>query len=139
METMTAAQYRAGLAVARERATKMTGPERAMQKHLSQSLAAGAIRSFRYEGMKLLIGGDPGAEGPKTWYTPDFMVVQNDGSITLIEVKAAWKVKGTNGYRLGFEGDARTKLRIAAGQWPIFRFVAMAPLKTGAWLSEAIS
>jgi len=59
----------------------------------------------------------------RTYYTPDFMVLRSDGSLEMHEVKGFW------------EDDARVKIKVAAEQFPVFRFVA-AKKKGGGWVFE---
>lgn len=56
----------------------------------------------------------------KTWYTPDFVTLHEDGRIMV------WEVKGW------LRDDAAVKLKVAAEQYPWFRF-ALAFWKKGQW------
>jgi hypothetical protein len=61
----------------------------------------------------------------KTFYTPDFMVMQSDGTIEFHEVKGFW------------EDDARVKVKVFAEMYP--EFVVKAITKTkGQWNVEVI-
>lgn len=64
---------------------------------------AGEIVLWRYERVTLKLADD-------TRYTPDFWVLELDGSVSIIEVKGF------------FREDALVKLKVAASQFPEFRF-----------------
>ena len=64
---------------------------------------AGKIVLWRYERVTLKLADD-------TRYTPDFYVLELDGSVSLIEVKGFMR------------DDALVKLKVAASQFPEFRF-----------------
>lgn len=64
------------------------------------------IEWFKFEGMKFRLANN-------TFYTPDFAVMQPDRSFELHEVKGFWT------------DDARVKIKVAAGLYPIFRFLAV--------------
>ena len=71
----------------------------------------------------------------RTTYTPDFMVLLNDGTLELIDTKVYWHGKGGKKGRAGWEEDARVKVKIAAEMYPLFTFKG-AVLKDGAWIYE---
>lgn len=66
--------------------------------------AAEEILFWQYESIKLRIAA-------KTFYTPDFLVVNADGVVELHEVKGFWR------------DDARVKIKVAAEMFP-FAFYA---------------
>jgi len=76
---------------------------------------ASEIVSHRFEAVKLRLANN-------TFYTPDFMVVTQD-EIQFHEVKGFWR------------DDARVKIKVAAAQYPEFRFVAIQKTKDG-WKTE---
>ena len=84
---------------------------------LSGFQANGEIREFFFEAVKLKLG-------KACFYTPDFMVIRNDGRIEMHEVKGFW------------EDDARVKIKTAADKFP-FVFIAVKQTKTG-WETEII-
>ncbi|GGO89088.1 hypothetical protein GCM10011348_46020 [Marinobacterium nitratireducens] len=85
---------------------------------LEPAVAAGTYRSARFEAVKLRLAD-------RTFYTPDFQVVNDEtGEIELHEVKGYW------------EDDARVKIKVAAAQFPEFRFIAVQH-KKGEWIREA--
>ncbi len=90
--------------------------EKARAILLEAMVRAGKVRSWRYEKLTLKLADD-------CRYTPDFMVVENDGGITLEEVKGHWR------------DDARVKVRVAATQFPEFTFQGLT-LAKGVWSIE---
>lgn len=95
----------------------MNGTERAYSLLLSRRQAAGEIREFKFEAVKLILGN-------RCSYTPDFMVVGPDGTLEFHEVKGFWR------------DDARVKIKTAADKFP-FVFIAAKQTKTG-WEIETI-
>lgn len=83
--------------------------EQQYQAHLQQRLDAGEIQWFAYERVKLRLAD-------KTFYTPDFMVLELDGTVTLVEVKGSWSAPN--------QDKSRVKLKVAAETYWMFRFVA---------------
>lgn len=75
---------------------------------------AGEIQDWQFERVTLKLA-------PDCRYTPDFFILERDGTITLEEAKGHW------------EDDARVKIRVAADRFPWFRFVAVrrVPKKEG--------
>lgn len=76
---------------------------------------AGSILEYKFESVKLRLAD-------KTFYTPDFMVVNADGVLEMHEVKGFW------------EDDARVKIKVAAETFP-FHFKAITH-KRGQWEVE---
>jgi hypothetical protein len=74
-------------------------------KRLDILKTAGEIKWFAWESMKFRLAN-------KTWYTPDFIVLQSDGQIEVHEVKGYW------------EDDARAKVKVFAELYPLFRVKA---------------
>lgn len=66
----------------------------------------GEVDRWMYEAVKLRLA-------PKTFFTPDFVVVKADGYLELHEVKGHW------------EEDARIKMKVAAEMYPMFKFIAV--------------
>lgn len=93
----------------------MNKTEQAYAAHLALLQRAGEIREYRFEPLKLRLAD-------KTFYTPDFAVVRAD-CLELHEVKGFW------------EDDARVKIKVAAAQYPWFRFVAV-QRKRQQWVME---
>ncbi len=66
----------------------------------------GQILWWEFEAMKFKLAD-------KTYYTPDFIVMDSNLEISIREVKGHW------------EDDARVKIKCAAAKFPIFRFMAI--------------
>src|SRR4029077_19801939 len=69
---------------------RMNRTERRYSQHLEILRAAGEVRWWAFEAIKLRLAR-------RTWYTPDFLVELPDGELTVHEVKGHW------------EDDARVK------------------------------
>ncbi len=93
--------------------------ESAYEDVLRMRQHAGEILWYRFEGLKFRLADN-------TFYSPDFVVMMNDGQIEAHEVKGFWT------------DDARVKIKVAAAQYP-FRFVAIkakAKKNGGGWEME---
>ena len=105
---------------------KMNRTEQKWADQLDADLAAGLIRDWKFETMRLRIVL-PGGEGAKAkWFTPDFLVVELNGVERLDEVK------GTG------PDDAASilRLRIAADLYPWKKFRLVKRLRAeqgGGW------
>lgn len=82
---------------------------------LKPRLYTNQVLSYQFEGLKLRLA-------KKTFYTPDYVVV-TPVCIELHEVKGFW------------EDDARVKIKVAAAQFPYFKFVAV-QYKKSTWTYE---
>lgn len=81
----------------------------------------GGVVDFWFDAVKLRLAD-------LTFYTPDFMVLMNDGALEVHEVKGHW------------EDDARVKIKVAANLFP-FRFLAVTAKRKrdgGGWNMEEI-
>ncbi len=97
---------------------QMNTLERQYAEHLDFLKMMGELQLWRFESVKLRIS-------EKCFYTPDFLVMNQDGFIELHEVKGYW------------EGDARVKVKAASEMYPEFTFVAvMHDRKTKNWSYE---
>jgi hypothetical protein len=67
-------------------------------------------RVWKFEAITFRLGDD-------CRYTPDFMVIAEDDVVEFHEVKGFWR------------DDAKVKLRVAAEQYPMFRFKAFRRVK----------
>lgn len=85
--------------------------EQEYESHLKRHMMAGDIISYQFESIKLKLAD-------KTYYTPDFMVVNADGTMELHEVKGFW------------EDDARVKIKVAAAKFWMFQFIGVQKDKT---------
>jgi hypothetical protein len=63
----------------------------------------------------------------RTYYTPDFFVLNYDMTITIYEVKGYW------------QEDARVKFKVAAETLPLFTWVATQRMKDGVWKYEQLN
>lgn len=94
---------------------RMNKTEQAYAAHLQLLQRAGEISDYRFEALKLRLAD-------ATFYTPDFAVVRDD-VLEFHEVKGFWR------------DDARVKIKVAAAQYPWFRFVAVQRQRQQ-WLME---
>jgi len=98
---------------------RMNKTEEEYAQHLNIRLRNGEIEWFQFEAIKLRLTD-------KTFYTPDFLVMANDGTLEAHEVKGHW------------EDDARVKIKVAAANFP-FKFIAIkrkAKKYGGGWVVE---
>jgi hypothetical protein len=99
-----------------QKITRPKGPnklEEAYMRQLDFLKTIGAVKSWKYESLKLRL-----AEG--AWYTPDFFVELTDGVLEIHETK-------------GFMREAAfVRLKVAAEQYPQFRFKLVKRIK-GLW------
>ena len=106
--------------------TRTPGPRRGMNKlearyaaRLEAMRLAGEIAAWRYESLKLRLAD-------KTWYTPDFEVLLNDGGLELHETKGYW------------QDDARVKIKVAAEAYPEIVFRVVREVRKQ-WVIEEVS
>ena len=88
--------------------------EQAWAERLEIEKALGEVLDYRYEAVKLRLAD-------KTFYTPDFMVIQGDGTIRFDETKGFMR------------DDANLKIKVAAAQFDRFRFRLIKKIK-GEWI-----
>lgn len=79
----------------------------------------GEIREYSFEPVKLRLA-------KSCFYTPDFLVWENDQTVTVYEVKGFWR------------DDARVKIKVAARLYPMLSFVAATKDKNLGWIFEGI-
>lgn len=84
----------------------MNKTEAEFARYLEAQKQAGEILSYQFESITLKLAND-------TRYTPDFVVINKDLTITLYEVKGFWR------------DDARVKYQVAAEKFPYFRFTVV--------------
>lgn len=102
----------------------MSKTERDYEVELKLRLDAEQIHAYRFEAITLRLAN-------RTTYTPDFYVLCCDGSMEFVEVKGSWKAPN--------QDKSRVKLKVAAEQYPEFRFVAVTRQATrdgGGWVRE---
>lgn len=86
---------------------------------LEQRKHVGEVVWYKFEGLKFRLADN-------TFYTPDFAVMLDGGQLQAHEVKGYW------------QDDARAKIKIAAGMYPI-EFIAVMPKSKkegGGWKVE---
>lgn len=93
---------------------QMNKTEEAFSHFAENHLRAGLILGWWFESVTLLLG-------PNMRYTPDFMILEADQTITFVEVKPSY-VQKESGERKVFARDgALEKLKVASTKYP-FRF-----------------
>lgn len=95
---------------------KMNKTEAAYAQHLDLLKNTGKIIWYKFEGIKFRLAD-------KTFYTPDFTVLNESFELEVHEVKGFW------------EDDAKVKIKVASELYP-FRFVAIHAVpkgKGGGW------
>ncbi|MCO6514321.1 MAG: DUF1064 domain-containing protein [Snodgrassella sp.] len=107
-------------ALGRLPAGQMNKTEQAYEQEvLKPAMQSGQIVWYQFEGIKLKLANN-------TFYTPDFNVMNADGTMEMREVKGFW------------QDDARVKIKVAASEYP-FRFIAVkriAKKNGGGWCIE---
>lgn len=93
------------LALGRMKAGRMNNTEFAYSKVLELSKASGRVLWYSFEGITLRLAD-------RTTYTPDFIVMLENGEIEVHEIKGFWT------------DDAKVKIKVAAEKFP-FRFIAL--------------
>ncbi len=108
-------------ALGRMKQGERNNTEKAYEEYLTLLKASNEIQWFAFQGMKFRI-----SDG--CFYTPDFNILRNDGTLECHEVKSIWI------------GDARVKIKAVAEMYPI-KFVAVYVKKKrdgGGWELEDI-
>lgn len=108
--------FKTGMARAVQR-KKHGEMNRTEQEHATNLDFRDDVLWWAYEAITLKLADD-------TRYTPDFVVMLDDGTIEFHETKALM----ANGKPL-FQDDARVKLKVAAKLFPMFRFRCFAGRK----------
>lgn len=106
-------------ALGRLKRGEMNKTEAAYKAHLDALQREGKVLWYAFEGITLRL-----ADGCR--YTPDFVLMTNEGWIECHEVKGYWA------------DDARVKIKVAAEHFP-FRFIALkvkAKKDGGGWSVE---
>jgi hypothetical protein len=89
---------------------EMNGLEKKYAAYLDELKHAGDILDYWFDCVKLRLAD-------KTFYTPDFLVMNADTSLEIHETKGHW------------EDDARVKIKVAADKFP-FKFKAIQLVKS---------
>jgi hypothetical protein len=111
----------APISVAWCHAREMNRTEAEYSQLLELRRLAGEIKAWGFERMKLRLAD-------RCWFIPDFDVIGVGGELEFHEVKGRWR------------DDARVKIKVAAEQFPQFRFTAWYKARKrdgGGWKSEA--
>jgi len=109
-------------------AGRMTKAEAAFRDRLTVDVNRGIIQWFRFEALKLRLAD-------RTWYTPDFVVMDEACILNCFEIKEIWAKDG----KPHWEDDARVKFKVVAEQYPILQFTAAAwNRSTGQWTFEVM-
>ena len=95
-------------ALGRLKQGQMNKTELSYDKSLKEMMAAGIIAWYKFEGIKFRLADN-------TFYTPDFVVMRDNGEMEVHEVKGFWT------------DDARVKIKVAAEIYP-FKFMAFKPI-----------
>jgi len=99
-------RFKARANTTRRVAGQMNKTEQAYAALLQSRKDAGEIHHYQFEAMALKLA-------KLTTYTPDFFIINSDGTIEYHEVKGFW------------QGTGRVKIKVAAENHPWFRFVAV--------------
>ena len=103
----------------------MNGVEREWAEALNDRLASGKIRGWKFEAVKLVVA--PAMSGGKRMtFTPDFLVWELDGTLSLEETKGGF-----------IRDDAAAKLRLVPRIFPEFRFRLCQKVR-GVWRVEEV-
>lgn len=97
-------------ALGRLKPCEMNKTEQAYSQQLDLLLASGEIKWYKFESMKFRLAD-------KTFYTPDFIVMNKRDEIEVHEVKGSMAI---------FQDDAKVKIKVAASLYP-FKFMAIFP------------
>jgi len=105
---------------------QMSTTEAKFREHLQERVERDEIFSFAFEPVRLKLAD-------LTYYTPDFMLIHNDGLIEFVEVKGSWHAPN--------QDKSRVKLKVAAEQNQWAKFSAAVPIAKkngGGWEIEEI-
>jgi hypothetical protein len=98
----------------------MNKTEARFAEMLEGKLRRNEIAWYGFEAVRLKLA-------TKTYYTPDFVILHNDGTLEFAEVKGHW------------EDDARVKIKVVAKMFWMFTFRAYKPVAQkhgGGWETE---
>lgn len=112
--------------VPRPQAGVMNKTEAAYARHLELRKIAGEVAWYAFERIVLKLAH-------RTHYRPDFLVWMPDGEVQCHEVKPR------SGAKYFARDDAKAKVKIAAFQFPLFRFFIVWPARGGGWEKEELA
>lgn len=107
-------------ALGRLKAGERNKTEAKYEAYLEKQKLAGEVLSYCFEPLHLRLAD-------KTFYKPDFLVLNKACEVEFHEVK---------GSRYIFQDDAKVKVKVAAKLFPYFRFRVAYPQKGGTWEME---
>lgn len=110
-------------AIATMHRREMNRTESKYADYLRERLMVGEIRWWEFEAWKFRLAD-------KTYYSPDFIVIDNAMRIEAHEIKSEWSTG-----KPGWTDDARVKIKAAAEHHPV-RFLAVTHMKDGSWAVE---
>lgn len=99
---------------------RMNKTEASFARLLESIKGKGIIKDFRFEGLRLAYGTDP-ETGKQIHYTPDFVAINPDGSMRLLEIKGGHIFP-----------NAILRFKCCRAFWPEFTF-EMWQYKKGEW------
>ena len=108
--------FRAKANTTRRVAGQMNKTEQAYAALLEERKKAGEIHHYQFEAMALKLA-------KLTTYTPDFFIINADGTIEFVEIKGYWHQAG------------RIKIKVASEMHPWFKFTAV-QYKKKTWIYE---
>ena len=111
-------------ALGRKKQGELNKTEQAYAMVLEDRKFRGEIAWYAYEGIKFRLAD-------KTFFTPDFAVLQADGVMEIVEIKGSKAI---------FMDDAKVKLKVSAELFPfVFKLaVPRAKRDGGGWLEEEV-
>jgi len=102
----------------------MNRTEKAFSELLEQHRMASLITAWWFEAVTLRLAHD-------LRYTPDFMLMEADNTITLVEVKAAFTNKHGDLQLTSRDDDSKIKIKTASSLFPFrFKLAILKPDKT---------
>lgn len=110
-------------ALGRLKQGEMNKTEKAFAEHLEALKRQGSIVDYWFESVKLKVASN------RCDYLPDFLVLQNDRTLELYEVKGAKAI---------FTDDAKVKCKVCADKYP-FKLLVVYPIPKklgGGWEIE---
>lgn len=103
----------------------MNKTETVFSQFLDIQHKAGLITWWEFQPMTFKLASD-------CRFTPDFVTLR-DGVFTMIDTKGSKRKKSDGSVTFWAEEDAKIKIRVAARQFPFFRWVICHPLPNGEW------
>ena len=106
---------------------KRNKTEAAYEAYLQSQKEIGAILDYWFEPFSLRLS--EADSGQPLRYTPDFMILAEDGTVYVDDIKAAKTKKG-----VAFDDPAAIiRIKAAADRYPLFVFRLVRPDRQGGW------